>query len=70
MAADVEPLGLDALSRVEQLERMVDQLQHALDSRVVIEQAKGVLAGRHVIDVERAFELLRDYAGPHGHQDA
>lgn len=39
--------------------RLASELQDALDSRVVIEQAKGVLIGRHGLAPRQAFERLR-----------
>src|SRR3712207_6821972 len=41
------------------------QLEHALQSRIAIEQAKGIIAERYGLDVEEAFQLLRRAARQH-----
>ncbi|HVM13664.1 MAG TPA: GAF and ANTAR domain-containing protein [Egibacteraceae bacterium] len=48
--------------RLQESQALTEQLQHALDSRVVIEQAKGMIAARQHLDLDDAFGLLRGYA--------
>ena len=45
-----------------QLAGKVDQLEGALQRRIVIERAKGILMERHSVDERGAFELLRENA--------
>ena len=44
---------------------LAEQLQLALNSRVVIEQAKGVVAFTNGVPIEEAFGLIRRYARSH-----
>ncbi len=41
------------------------QLEHALESRIKIEQAKGIVAERYGLDVDEAFQLMRRAARSH-----
>jgi len=41
------------------------QLEHALESRIAIEQAKGIVAERYGLDVDEAFALIRQAARSH-----
>lgn len=60
--ADVATIGLLQHRAVRQARVLVEQLRYALNSRVAIEQAKGVLAEQGKLAVADAFELLRRYA--------
>jgi transcriptional regulator with GAF, ATPase, and Fis domain len=57
--ADVATVGLLQARTIRRREILAEQLQTALNSRVIIEQAKGVLAERHNVDMAEAFALLR-----------
>lgn len=60
--ADVATISLMQQRGVDRAEALADQLQGALNSRVLIEQAKGAAAQYLGISVDEAFELLRQYA--------
>lgn len=60
--ADVATIGLLQQRAIRHRDALTEQLQHALNSRILIEQAKGVLAERNGLDVAEAFALLRSSA--------
>jgi AmiR/NasT family two-component response regulator len=60
--ADVAAIALLQERTIHRGEILTEQLQSALNSRIVIEQAKGVLSQALTVDVDEAFTLLRSYA--------
>jgi transcriptional regulator with GAF, ATPase, and Fis domain len=59
--ADVATIGMLQQRAIQRGDDLNEQLQGALTTRIVIEQAKGVLAQIHGIAPDQGFELLRDY---------
>jgi GAF domain-containing protein len=57
--ADAATIGLLHERALHRAEEVAQQLQHALDSRVLIEQAKGVVSQQASITPEEAFTVLR-----------
>ncbi|MEC3916307.1 ANTAR domain-containing protein [Nocardia sp. CDC160] len=47
---------------VQRHRRVTEQLQHALTTRIVVEQAKGVIAHAHRTTPDAAFQLIRAHA--------
>jgi GAF domain-containing protein len=63
--ADIAAIAILQQRALEHTEALVEQLRGALDSRVVIEQAKGILAQAGQLSMDQAFDLLRGYARAH-----
>lgn len=63
--ADVAAIGLLQERAIRESELIAEQLQTALNTRVLIEQAKGVLLARAGISIDEAFHLMRNHSRRH-----
>ncbi|WBQ07944.1 GAF and ANTAR domain-containing protein [Kribbella sp. CA-293567] len=62
---DIATVGLLQERAVRERQLLAEQLQSALTSRILLEQAKGMLSERARIEVDEAFALMRSYARRH-----
>ena len=63
--ADVATIAILQHRAVRDAQQLNEQLTRALNTRIVIEQAKGVVAERAELDMEHAFARLRRHARNH-----
>ncbi|BDH07858.1 GAF and ANTAR domain-containing protein [Streptomyces seoulensis] len=63
--ADVATIAILQQRTLAHIEAERDQLQYALNSRIVIEQVKGILAERWQMPIDEAFGIFRAYARAH-----
>jgi AmiR/NasT family two-component response regulator len=60
--ADVATSYVVNASKLRQQEQLSEQLQEALESRIIIEQAKGITAYKNAVSIDAAFQLMRRHA--------
>jgi len=63
--ADIATIAILQNRVAREAKLLNEQLDHALNSRILIEQAKGILAERGQLDMAQAFSKLRSYARGH-----
>ncbi|MEV7143897.1 GAF and ANTAR domain-containing protein [Streptomyces tauricus] len=63
--ADAATIGLVQARLIRHQHTVNEQLHTALQSRIIIEQAKGILAARHSISLNQAFNAMRHHARHH-----
>ena len=66
--ADVATIGLLQQRELYRAHSVEGQLQHALHTRISVEQAKGILSEQASLEMDAAFELLRAYSRDHNHK--
>jgi GAF domain-containing protein len=60
--ADVATSYVVNASKLRQQQQLSEQLQQALESRVIIEQAKGITSQKNAVTVDQAYDVMRSHA--------